>query len=72
MLIKLILLGFVIWFILTSLKKYQRSIEANKPSEPEAQDMVRCALCGTHVPKSECIEHDGKQYCCIEHSQKNP
>ncbi len=32
-----------------------------------AEDMVRCAYCGVHLPKSESILSGGNYYCCDAH-----
>jgi len=31
------------------------------------EDMVRCAQCGVHLPRSEGIEADGQFFCSAEH-----
>ncbi|HIP53330.1 MAG TPA: hypothetical protein EYH03_04885 [Chromatiales bacterium] len=33
-------------------------------------DMVRCEVCGVHIPKPEAFERTGKYYCCKEHQNK--
>lgn len=70
MLGKILLLGIALWLILTLLKQYRRSLDAPKPQPPESQDMVRCAVCGVHLPKSESIQQKGEYYCCTEHSKQ--
>lgn len=34
---------------------------------PAPQDMVECAHCGLHLPRSEAIEAAGQSYCSAEH-----
>lgn len=68
--IKLLLLVFGVWLIYTILKKYGRSVEQDEKEAPPAQieeDMVRCAQCGVHLPRSEAILSRGEFYCCDEH-----
>ncbi len=72
MLGKILLLGLAIWLVLTMLRQYRRSVDEHPPQGTQSQDMVRCAHCGVHIPKSESIERDGRTYCCIEHSQHPP
>ena len=33
----------------------------------EAEDMVRCAQCGVHLPKRESIVAEGRHFCCEAH-----
>lgn len=48
------------------LKSYRKP--AAKLDEPKgAEDMVRCAQCGVHMPKSESILAGGNFYCSNEH-----
>lgn len=46
-----------------------RSFRKNVPPKtgPAAEDMVRCAQCGVHLPRSESIEADGRFFCSAEH-----
>lgn len=37
------------------------------PADSATEDMVRCAKCGLHLPRSESIESGGHFYCGIEH-----
>ena len=69
MLGKLLLLAIAVWLVLTLLRQYRRSMDAPsaKPRQ-QAQDMVACAACGVHIPKSESIFRQGAYYCCKEHS----
>ncbi len=67
--IRLILFLLAVWviyyFIRRSLQK-QRENRSNPPSPP-AVDMVRCDLCGTHLPAPEALSRNGKHYCSLEH-----
>ncbi len=70
MLGKILLLGLALWLVLTLLKQYRRSVDAPREDAPPSEDMVRCAVCGVHLPKAECIEKNGRHYCCPEHSEQ--
>lgn len=41
------------------------------PEGPEAggqaEDMVRCAHCGVHLPKRESVQAEGVYFCCEAH-----
>ncbi len=44
----------------------------DRPSSPPPaapQEMVRCTLCGTHLPHSEAVVGRTGIYCCAEHRQ---
>ncbi|MDD2916065.1 MAG: PP0621 family protein [Gallionella sp.] len=46
-----------------------RSYRRNKPRQDEkiAEDMVRCAHCGVHLPKGESIQANGDFFCSAAH-----
>ena len=31
------------------------------------QDMVACATCGLHLPRSDALDTRGRYFCCAEH-----
>ena len=39
-------------------------------SRPE-EDMVRCAQCGVHLPRSESLVTRGRYYCSVEHQRQH-
>jgi len=63
----------LVYFILRS---YQRSLR--RRGEPPAargsaaEDMVRCARCGVHLPRSESVLSSGETYCSEEHRRLGP
>lgn len=72
--IKILLLAVVVWLVYSLLKKYARSVEKDEmatPSSPIEEDMVRCAQCGVHLPKSESILARGEYYCSDEHRRQH-
>jgi uncharacterized protein len=46
-------------------KSYRKS--APRQDQAAAEDMVRCAHCGVHLPKSESILAGGNFFCGAEH-----
>jgi uncharacterized protein len=53
--------------------------KAPRPAAPEvrdhAQDIVPCAHCGVHLPRSEALagpEHGGELFCSAEHRRLGP
>lgn len=48
------------------LKSYRKN--STPPQTPvQTEDMVRCLQCGVHVPKSDSVQADGKNFCCAVH-----
>ncbi len=37
---------------------------------PQPQDMVRCALCGVHLPQGDAVAGRDGLYCSVEHQQR--
>jgi uncharacterized protein len=64
--ILLLVLGLVLAYWI--FKGYKRKLDrrANTPSTG-AEDMVRCAQCGVHLPRSESLKTDEVFYCCPDH-----
>ena len=43
-----------------------------KPAQlPAPQEMLACARCGVHLPRSEALTHGSRTYCCAEHQQQD-
>ncbi len=59
----------VVYLLLKSRHAGGRGAQPSAPPEqqPPAEDMVRCAQCGVHLPRSEAIMAAGKFYCCEAH-----
>lgn len=69
MLIRLILLAVLVWIIYRLIKGYAKSIDKaqTKTRGQVGEDMVRCAHCGVHIPKSEGLFIEGKVFCSEAH-----
>lgn len=64
-LIFLVLAVVIVWAILKSYRKTRMRDQAPPSKVPE--DMVCCAQCGVHLPKSESHAKDEKFFCSAEH-----
>ncbi|HEX7813410.1 MAG TPA: PP0621 family protein [Burkholderiales bacterium] len=73
---KLLLVVAVFTVVYLILRSYKRKIDkAPPPGQPKhgdskhGEDMVRCRVCGIHLPKSEAITSRGEIFCTREHLQ---
>lgn len=65
---KLLLLAAVILAVFWILKVYRKGVDRQSAPPPGAvEDMVRCAQCGVHLPRSESIVSHGRFFCSEEH-----
>lgn len=68
---KIILLLFAILLVYWILKSYRRRLGERdaRPGAGATEDMVRCAHCGVHLPRSESVMTRGAYYCSVEHQR---
>ena len=59
---KILLLAIAIWLLYTVVKRYLGSV-ASSEQPPAAEDIVPCAHCGVHLPRSDSIAVDQRHYC---------
>ena len=69
---KLLLIVAVTIAIVWLLRRDRRRHES-KPAERarQAEDMVRCRVCGVNLPRSEALLSQGRTYCCDEHRRQD-
>lgn len=47
--------------------------QAGQPSPPALpQDILACARCGVHIPRTEALMLGDQAYCCAEHQRLGP
>ena len=68
---KIILLVLGLLAVYWILKKYRRRVDrgGSKPPAAGGEDMVQCAQCGVHLPRSESITTQGSFFCSAEHQR---
>lgn len=73
MIFRLLILFLIVLFLIWIIRKQLLSRDNVHTTErnESVEDMIACARCGTHVPKSLAIEHSGKSYCCKEHAEQD-
>jgi len=70
---RLIFLGLIVWVVVSILKRNINSSSIPKSGkektegESELENMVQCAHCAVHLPRSEAFLVDGNFYCSQAH-----
>ena len=64
---RLLFFGLVIFVVYWLLKSYRKQLLKHDDVAPPAEDMVRCAHCGVHLPKRESLLTEGRYFCSDEH-----
>ncbi len=64
----LITLVLVLWFKHMS---RPRGDSGRARGPKQAEDMVRCKVCGVNLPRSEALMTKGAFYCCDEHRNRD-
>ncbi|TAN72584.1 MAG: hypothetical protein EPN14_10500 [Gallionella sp.] len=62
---RLLLLIAIVAVVFLLVRSYRRN--APPQDKPDAEDMVRCAHCGVHLPKGESLQDGGHFFCGAEH-----
>ena len=65
LLVLIVLVVLAVWFIRRALRRLQ---PGDKPLVKESE-LVRCAYCGVHLPRSEARQAEGILYCSEEHAR---
>ncbi len=69
----LLLIGgaiLVYWIVRAALRRRNRE-SAQRQNKTAPEDMVRCTVCGTHLPRGESLTVGGQFYCCVEHQRRH-
>ncbi len=69
---RFIFLGLIIWLGIYIFKQASRNSEGTQANsqqtqESETENMVQCATCNVHTPRSEAFLVDSSFYCCKAH-----
>jgi uncharacterized protein len=66
----LIAVLIVVYLVFRALRGPVRGRQPNQPGVQQpgrTEDMVRCRVCGVHLPRSESITSRGEFFCSQEH-----
>jgi uncharacterized protein len=65
---KILLLVFGLFVAYLILKSYKKKVERRaRKTAVGTEDMVRCAQCGVHLPRSESLTSEQSFYCSADH-----
>ena len=62
---RLLLIIAIVAVVCLLIRAYRKQVP--QQDKPVAEDMVRCAYCGVHLPKGESVQADGQFFCGTEH-----
>ena len=62
---RLLLIIAVVAVVYLLIRSYRKPLP--QKDKPTAEDMVRCAYCGVHLPRGESIQAEGNFFCGAEH-----
>lgn len=65
-LILLLILGLLAYLVFKGITRASRSNRKDAPPR-SPERMVVCAQCGVHLPESEALESEGRNFCSEEH-----
>lgn len=57
----------VVYLLIRSFRENVSGKDVHGQDEAVAEDMVRCAHCGVHLPKGESVQAGGHFFCGAEH-----
>lgn len=72
-LIRLLIIALAVWLLVRVLKRWlaPRPKAVPKDKAQDNPDMVRCAHCGLHIPKSEALSRDELYFCSRQHLDRH-
>lgn len=62
---RLLFLFAIVAVVYLLFRSYRKNV--SERDKTAAEDMVRCAHCGVHLPKGESVRADGRDFCSAEH-----
>ncbi|WP_119352541.1 PP0621 family protein [Azohydromonas sediminis] len=65
-----LVVGLVLWLMFG--RRGRRVPPAATPKRRGPEDMLTCAHCGVHLPRSEALVAGGRAYCSAAHRDAGP
>jgi len=71
-LIRLLLFLMVAWLAWRLYRSWRAKLAAPRPAAPLAREpMVKCALCGVHLPAGQALQHEQEHFCSPDHRRRH-
>ncbi len=67
----LIILLVVSFLVIKSFKRKQEMKRLTKAKKKKVDNIVKCNVCGLHIPEQEATINRGNYYCCLEHANQD-
>ncbi len=67
----LIILLVVSFLVIRFFKQKQETQRLIKIKKKKTDTMVKCQVCGLHIPVKEATINRGNYYCCLEHANQD-
>ena len=68
LLVLIVLVVLAVWLVRRALRGPKQDIQVKPPAEVPGE-LVSCAHCGVHLPRSEARMQEGAVYCSEEHAR---
>ncbi len=71
--LRLIILGLIIWLVIRLYRRLSSGTSGQKPDAAArpVENMVRCEVCGVHIPEKHALEKNHHYYCSQAHLQQD-
>lgn len=71
--LRLLLWALIGWLLYITIKRLlnKPASQARKPTPPPVEHMVRCKVCGLHIPQKEALYTNNQPYCSDEHRRQD-
>lgn len=71
-LIRILLFLMVAWLAWRLYRNWQAKLKAPPSTTPlPRESMVKCEVCGVHVPEQQALHHEGLHFCSTEHRRRH-
>jgi uncharacterized protein len=71
-LLRLFIIALLIWLAYRFIRKLVEPARGTDPGKLRGEEMVRCEVCGLHVPRKSALRRDDRYYCSQEHLESQP
>lgn len=70
-LLRLIIIGLLVWLAYRLIRKLAAPARGKERGRLHHEEMVRCEVCGLHVPRTSALCRDDRFFCSREHLESD-